>query len=82
MFYSNEIANADVTVDNHECKLRITEVEFQVVQRMRLSGHHTWNGKFDVIENKDRAGMDAGYTEAVTKRMTLNLETCKYQISN
>jgi len=82
VFFGNEVANSNVTVDNHECKLRITEVEFQVVQRMRLSGYHSWSGKFDVIENKDQAGMDAGYTEPVTKIMTLNLDACKYSISN
>jgi len=30
IFYSNEIANAMVTVNNSECKLKIIEVEFQV----------------------------------------------------
>lgn len=28
IFYANEIANAMITVNNSECQLKITEVEF------------------------------------------------------
>ena len=31
VFYSNEIAYAEVTVDNSQCDLAVEEVEFQVV---------------------------------------------------
>lgn len=28
IFYSNEVANAMITVNNSDCKLKITEIEF------------------------------------------------------
>ena len=40
---------------------------------MSIIGYHRWAGKFDILENKDRAGINAKYTEPVTKLMTLNL---------
>ena len=77
VFYSNEIASADVTVDNSKSQLPITEVEFQVTQMLRLQAgygyRHGWSGKFDVIENKDRTGVPASAEEQSTKRMTINL---------
>jgi hypothetical protein len=77
VFYSNEVACADVAVDNSKSQLPITEVEFQVCQVLRINAgygfNHTWSGKFDVIENKDRTGVPAGSAEQVTKRMTINL---------
>lgn len=42
VFYSNESATADVSVDNHECKLKITEVEFEVQQKLLIHGFHRW----------------------------------------
>ena len=77
VFYSNEIANADVMVDNSKSQLKINEVEFQVTQKLRIEAghgfHHRWNGDFDVLENKDQSGVEAGHPEQVAKRMTLNL---------
>jgi len=78
VFFGNEIANCTVSVDNHECKLRVEEVEFQVVQKMTLQGHRHWGGSFDVIENKDKTGIAPLQTEVVTKIMQLNLDTIKY----
>lgn len=80
MFYSNEAALADVIVDNHECKLKINEIEFQVVQRLHLRGFHNWQGSFDVIENKDRSGVAPLYTEPVTKKMALNFANIRYVV--
>ena len=74
IFYSNEVANSLVSVDNSKMNMQITEVEFQVVQKMRLPG---WHRDFDILENKDRAGI-APNQEAVTKQMQLNLAAIQY----
>lgn len=58
IFFSDETASADIQVDNSKCLLRINEVEFQVCQRMRLN--NTFSKTYDLLENKDRAGIDAG----------------------
>ena len=78
MFYSNEAALADVIVDNHECKLRINEIEFKVVQKLFLSCLHTRLYTFDVVENKDLSGVAPLYTEPVTKKMALDFSNIKY----
>ena len=84
VFFSNEIAYATVTVDNALSQLQVTEVEFQVSQNLRINGsgsfHHSWSGKFDILENKDRSGIAAGAQEKITKRMGLDLSQIKYQI--
>lgn len=36
VFFGNEVAQALIAVDNHECALGVTEVEFQVVQKLSL----------------------------------------------
>ena len=69
VFYSNEVANAVVAVDNTNQHLRIREVEFQVTQRINLPGR---TFTFDLIENKDRSGIDPNQAEIV-KQMQLNL---------
>jgi hypothetical protein len=58
IFFSNETAFADVQVDNSKCLLRINEVEFQVCQRIRLNNH--FSKTYDLLENKDRAGIEPG----------------------
>ena len=64
IFYSNEVAYATVTVDNALSQLPVTEVEFQVTQKLHINGsgtfHHSWRGNFDILENKDRTGIAAG----------------------
>ena len=77
VFFSNEIAHADVTVDNSKGKLRVKEVEFQVTQKLRLNHHHN---SFDVLENKDRSGIPAAQSEISTKRMTLDLSNIRYNV--
>ena len=57
VFFGNEIAKAGVTVDNHDCKLKISEIQFNVVQRMTIRARHQWNGKMAVISNRDRSGV-------------------------
>ena len=82
VFFSNEVANADVTVDNHQCKLRITSVDFEVEQKIRINGRHQWSGKFDVIKTSDIQGINASYTEPVTNRMSLNLGSIIFVVNN
>ena len=60
--------------------MRISEIEFEVVQRLSIHAYHNWNGKFDVLENKDRSGVPASYTEPVNRIMTLNLDAIKYRV--
>ena len=79
VFYSNEVANAMITVNNSECKLKITEVEFQVTQKVKIGGKR-WDGNFDILENKDKSGLSAGHAE-ITKMMQLNLDQIKYDVS-
>jgi hypothetical protein len=78
VFFSNEIAHADVTVDNSKGKLRVMEVEFQVTQRLRINHNRS---TFDVLENRDHSGIAAGQSEMVTKRMTLDLSNIRYHCS-
>jgi hypothetical protein len=49
---------------------------------MSIHARHIWNGKLDIIENKDRTGVDKKFTESVTKTMTLNLDSIKYRVDN
>lgn len=51
IFYSNELANAMITVNNSECSLNITEIEFQVTQRVKINHHSGWGDNFDILEN-------------------------------
>jgi hypothetical protein len=61
VFFSNEIANAMVTVDNTKSKLRVNEIEFQVTQHLKISnGHRTHHHKKDILENKDLSGIPPG----------------------
>ena len=59
VFFSNEICNADVTIDNRLCKLRITSVDFEVEQKISINGAHHWSGKFDIIKTTDIEGVNA-----------------------
>jgi len=77
------MCSANVAVDNHECKLRITEIEFELQQRLHIDGYRrNWNGKFEIIENKDRSGVMPSQTEVITKQMTLDLAGIKYVVNN
>lgn len=77
VFFSNEVANSIVTIDNSQFNSKISEVEFQVIQRMRLPG---WSSGFDLIESKDRSGIN-GNAPPVTKEMQLNLGAIRYSCS-
>jgi hypothetical protein len=78
VFFSNELARAMVMVNNSASKLRATEIEFQVSQHLKISN---WGHTFDVLENQDRSGIDAGSPNAVTKEMVLDLGRIKYAVS-
>ena len=39
VFFSNETAAASVTIDNRLCGLKILEVEFRVLQKVRMVIH-------------------------------------------
>ena len=82
VFFSNEICSADVTVDNRECKLRIISVDFEIEQKVRISGMHQWNGKFIILKTSDMTGINANYTEPVSNRMSLNLGSIVFVVNN
>lgn len=79
IFYSNEQANALVTVNNSKCKLTIKKIEFQVTQNISINGSWGFNHKFNILENIDGAGIPAGSGE-VTKTMQLNLGNITYPV--
>ena len=81
VFFGNEICNADVTIDNHLCKLRITSVDFEIEQKIRINGFHQWSGKFDVLKTSQIEGINAGYTEPVSRVMSLNLGSIIYIVN-
>lgn len=88
VFYSNEIAMADIALDNSKAQVNATEMEFQVVQKLRISGGSGWldggrelSKSYDLLENQDHNVVPAGNADLVIKNFSLNLADIKYAIN-
>ena len=65
VFYANETAWANVTVDNSKCNEKVQYVDFEVKQMLCLSGTgilgqtDIYDRIFDVLQNRDYSGIKA-----------------------
>ena len=64
VFFANETAVADLSVDNSQAQVAAVEIDFQVVQRIRIGLNQPYRGKYDVIQSVDRNPIPAGTAEA------------------
>eukprot|EP00355_Strombidium_rassoulzadegani_P006678 CAMPEP_0168624012 /NCGR_PEP_ID=MMETSP0449_2-20121227/9160_1 /TAXON_ID=1082188 /ORGANISM="Strombidium rassoulzadegani, Strain ras09" /LENGTH=99 /DNA_ID=CAMNT_0008665489 /DNA_START=154 /DNA_END=449 /DNA_ORIENTATION=- len=89
VFYSYEKANAFVKIDNSNCDLKVKEVEFQIVQKLKITSSAKGEGffgstesfKFDVLENKDKAGIPAKHESLTEKSYELDLGKISYAVN-
>ena len=79
VFFSNETANAVISINNSACKHAIKEIEFQVTQIVSINGRWGFNKKWDILENKDKSRIEAHGGE-ITKTMQLNLGQITYTV--
>lgn len=56
VYFSNDMANAMVNVDNSQSHLDIKELDFQVTQKICLNGNWGWKQDLAVLESKDSSG--------------------------
>lgn len=50
VFYTNEVAQAFICVDNSECGMAVSQIKFELCQSMNLMGTHNWAGNFTIIQ--------------------------------
>ena len=70
-------------VDNSQCQLAVTCIEFQVTQIFRIKAggdfHYGHEKKWDLIENKDTEGIPAGSQDKILKTMSINLGDIRFE---
>ena len=81
VFYNNEIAYANVEIDNSKSDLDINMVDFEVKQDVWIGGDRglpPFIDTFDVLQNRDVTRIHAKTPGKVVKNMSLDLNHIHY----
>lgn len=82
VFYNNEWAGADITVNNSECDLPVKQIEFDVRQILYLKiGWNTISHEREVLANKNNTTIPAHHTDSHSTQMGLNLANIHYKVA-
>ena len=61
MFFNNEVAKAKVKVDNSDCKLNIKNIEFRILQKVKIKGDEDkFEHEQEIIDKNDNNKIEAG----------------------
>ena len=86
VFYNNEVAECFYTYDNSKSLLDTKEIEFELCQSVEiiakvLFGSRTFRHDFEILENRNKAVIVAGWQAQVSDSMRLNLGNLKFPVN-
>lgn len=82
VFFTNEQAFANVTVDNSQCNLPINQISFNIIQHLRIvAPGRDYNGEYTCLSDKRNVSINPRHPEHIMHQFVLNLVDIKYKVN-